>query len=224
MTDFLPRARPGSAPVLAQARPPGSPSGASPGTDPAAVVAASLGDPELFSEIYHAYFDPIHRYLAGRLGSDVADDLAAEVFVTAFRARGSFDPVRGGVRPWLFGIATKLVARHRRAEARRYRVLGRAAVELVAEEETDQVVERVTAQQLHGPLMAALARLPARERDALLLVALGGLSYEEAATAMCIAPATVGSRLSRARAKVRAALGTRPEPDRALGTRSEQDS
>lgn len=213
MADIPPRARPGSALALAQAKPPGSPGAGSPGPDHGAVVAASLGQPELFGEIYHAYFDPVHRYLAGRLGLDVADDLAAEVFMTAFRARRSFDPVRGGVRPWLFGIATNLVARHRRAEARRYRALGLAVGEPVTEEETDRVVERVSAQQLHGPLMAALARLPGRERDALLLVALGGLSYEEVATAMSVAPATVGSRLSRARAKVRAALGTRPEQD-----------
>jgi RNA polymerase sigma factor (sigma-70 family) len=140
-----------------------------PGNDHGGVVAASLGQPELFGEVYRAYFDPVHRYLAGRLGSDAADDLAAEVFMTAFRSRRSFDPDRGAVRPWLFGIATNMVARHRRTEARRYRALGRAAADPVADGGTERVLERVSAEQLQGPLMAALARLPARERDALLL-------------------------------------------------------
>ncbi|MGH3407055.1 MAG: RNA polymerase sigma factor [Streptosporangiaceae bacterium] len=208
MTDLLPRAQPDGELVLAESKPPGSP-----GADHGALVAASLGQPQLFGEIYHAYFDPVHRYLAGRLGLDAADDLTAEVFMTAFRCRKSFDPDRGTVRAWLFGIATNLVARHRRAEARRYHALGRVAGQRVTDGEADRVVERVSAEQLRGPLMAALARLPARERDALLLVALGGLTYQETAAAMSIAPATVGSRLTRARKKVRAALSASPARD-----------
>lgn len=43
--------------------------------------------------------------------------------LAAFRSRAAFDPSRGSVRPWLFGIATNLVARHRRTETRRYRAL-----------------------------------------------------------------------------------------------------
>jgi RNA polymerase sigma-70 factor (ECF subfamily) len=208
MTDVLPRGLATDALTLAGAQPPRSAD-----ADHGAVVAASLSRPELFGEIYHAYFDAVHRYLAGRLGPDTADDLAAEVFMTAFRCRRSFNPDRGAVRPWLFGIATNLTARHRRAEARRYHALGRAPREQPTDEETERVMDRVSAQQLRGSLLAALARLPARQRDALLLVALGGLSYEEAAVALSVAPATVGSRLSRARTKVRAALDAYPASD-----------
>ncbi len=43
-----------------------------------------------------------------------------ETFLVAFGDRARFDPRRGGLRPWLFGIATNLVARHRRKEARHY--------------------------------------------------------------------------------------------------------
>jgi RNA polymerase sigma-70 factor, ECF subfamily len=56
-------------------------------------------------------------------------------------------------------------------------------------------------------LAAALAKLPAGHRDALLLVAWGDLSYEQAAVALGVPVGTVRSRLSRARGRLRQALG-----------------
>jgi len=81
---------------------------------------------EDFAAIYERYFVEIYRYIAGRLGRDVADDLAAETFLVAYRKRDRLDPARGHVRPWLYGIATILVGQHRRQETRRYRALARA--------------------------------------------------------------------------------------------------
>jgi RNA polymerase sigma-70 factor (ECF subfamily) len=102
---------------------------AGPVSDDAAVLAGSLRQPEWFGQIYDRHFPGIYRYIESRLGSDAADDLTAETFIDAFRRRASFDPARGAVRPWLFGIATRLVAQHRRAEARRYRALARTPAE-----------------------------------------------------------------------------------------------
>jgi DNA-directed RNA polymerase specialized sigma24 family protein len=82
-----------------------------------------------FAEIYEQYFPAIYQYVAGRLGRDIADDLAAETFVIAFRERHSFDPGRSAIRSWLFGIAMNLVAGHRRSEARRYRAIARASTD-----------------------------------------------------------------------------------------------
>jgi RNA polymerase sigma factor (sigma-70 family) len=176
--------------------------------DDATLIARSRRDPNLFAAIYDRYFADIHHYLAGRLGPDAADDLAAETFLAAFGARDRFDPVRGTARPWLFGIATNLVARHRRAEARRYRAMARADGPADVGDDENQMAERLTAQRLRRPLAVALAGLPAGERDALLLVAVGGLSYEEVAAALGIPPGTVGSRLNRARQRVRQALAS----------------
>ncbi|MDX6742638.1 RNA polymerase sigma factor [Actinocorallia sp. A-T 12471] len=74
-------------------------------------------DPERFTDVYDSYFDAVHGYVAGRLGVETADDVAAETFLLAFKQRAGFDPSRGSMRAWLFGIATNLVARHRRAWA-----------------------------------------------------------------------------------------------------------
>jgi RNA polymerase sigma factor (sigma-70 family) len=162
-----------------------------------------------FAEIYEQYFPAIYQYVAGRLGRDIADDLAAETFVIAFRERHSFDPCRGAIRPWLFGIATNLVARHRRSEARRYRAMARASADRLYVDHEDQIATRLTAQQLREPLIRALTALADGDRDVLLLVAVAGLTYPEVASALAIPEGTVGSRLNRARRKIGAALGTR---------------
>ncbi len=162
---------------------------------------------EQFGEIYEQYFAGIYAYVAGRLGRDIADDLAAETFLTAFRIRRGFDPERGELRPWLFGIATNLIARYRRAEVRRYLVLAQESADEPADDPQDQIMTRLRAEQMRKPLALALAQLSEGDRHALLLVALADLSYAEAAIALGIPPGTVGSRLNRARRTMRAALG-----------------
>lgn len=178
------------------------------------MLANFQGDPECFAAVYDAYFRQIHRYVAARLGLAAADDLAAETFLVAYRKRAAFDPVRGQVRPWLFGIATNLVARYRRDEARRYAALSR--MPLVPRQELDASLEdsilaRVSAQRLAGRLTAALRGLAAGDRDVLLLAAVAQLGYQEIAAALDIPAGTVASRLSRARSKVREALGAEGE-------------
>ena len=118
--------------------------------------------------------------------------------------------------PWLYGIATRLIGRHRRAEVRFFRAIARTGVDPAAEPIADQVTDRIAAQAARRELAAALARLSQDQRDVLLLIA-SGLSYEETALALDVAIGTVSSRLVRARRKVREALGgldpTRPGED-----------
>ncbi|MBW8481949.1 RNA polymerase sigma factor [Actinomadura sp. PM05-2] len=175
----------------------------------AAVIARSRREPECFAALYDRHFAGIHRYLTARLGRDAADDLAAETFCVAFRKRAGFDAARGAVRPWPYGIATNLAAQHRRDEGRRYDLLARAAAGGPGgpDDVADRVADRVTAQDLRPRIAGAVAGLPDGDRDVLLLVAVAGLGYAEAAAALGIPGGTVGSRLNRARRKVRLALG-----------------
>jgi RNA polymerase sigma-70 factor (ECF subfamily) len=176
--------------------------------DDAAIVARSLRDSSQFAAIYDRYFVEVYRYLAGRLGRDIAEDLAAETFLIAFRKRERFDPALGRVRPWLYGIATTLVGQHRREETRRYRALARAGRRVLdsVESHDDRVADAVTAQRLGRQLAAALAGLSPGDRDVLLLVAISELSHQEIAVALDIPYGTVGSRLNRARRVLREAL------------------
>jgi RNA polymerase sigma factor (sigma-70 family) len=170
------------------------------------LVAGYRRDPELFTAVYDRYVRDIYRYVAGRLGVHAADDVAAETFLVAFRQRDRFDPDRGGLRPWLFGIATNLVAHHRRKEARHYQALARCGTANPADSHEDRVVTDVAARRMQPQLARALSTLSKGERDVVLLVALSQLSNEEVAKALGIPYGTVGSRLSRARKKLRNAI------------------
>ncbi|WP_033261025.1 RNA polymerase sigma factor [Amycolatopsis vancoresmycina] len=160
--------------------------------------AAPVTGVDQFTEVHDRHFPEVYRYIAGRLGAQAAEDVAAETFLVAFDRRGKFDPARGDLRAWLFGIATNLVSRHRRKEARHYRALSRLDPREAAEGHENRVVDAVAAARVGK----ALARLSAGERDVLLLVALGDLGYAEVAEALGISPGTVGSRLNRARKKL----------------------
>ncbi|GAA2621018.1 RNA polymerase sigma factor [Actinomadura fulvescens] len=177
-----------------------------PNAEDARLIAASLRDPECFTAVYDRHYTIIYRYVAGRLGPQAADDIAAEAFLVAFRRRRSFDAGKGTLRSWLFGIATKLVSQHRRAETRRFQALARVGSDPAIGSHEERVVTWVTAEGLQPQLARALAALSAKERDVVLLVALGDLGHDEIATALGIPYGTVGSRLNRARRKLRAAL------------------
>ena len=175
--------------------------------DDASVIGRSRNEPEVFEIVFRRYADQIQRYVSRRIGADAADDVGAETFLLAFRQRDRYDPERADARPWLYGIATNLIGRHRRAEIRQYRALARTGADPVMESFTDRVDDRVSASAASRQLAAALAGLPEAYRDTLLLVAWGDLSYEEAARALGVPVGTVRSRLSRARSRLRRTLG-----------------
>ena len=175
--------------------------------DDAAVIQLSRHEPEYFTELFRRHAPYIQRYVVRRLGQDAADDIVAETFLLAFRQRDSYDQTRPDARPWLYGIATNLIGKHRRAEIRLYRALARTGADPVTESFTDRIDDRVSASTAGRRLAAALARLSAELRDTLLLVAWGDLSYAEAATALGVPVGTVRSRVSRARSKLRRTLG-----------------
>jgi RNA polymerase sigma factor (sigma-70 family) len=175
--------------------------------DDATVIQLSRHEPEQFTVLFRRHAPHIQRYVIRRLGSDAADDIVAETFLLAFRQRDRYDPARADARPWLYGIATNLIGRHRRAEVRLYRALARTGADPVCAPFTDRVDDRVSAGQAGQLLAAALASLPAELRDTLLLAAWSNLSYEQIALALGVPIGTVRSRLSRARTRLRRTLG-----------------
>jgi RNA polymerase sigma factor (sigma-70 family) len=173
--------------------------------DDATIIARSSEDPDLFATVFDRHFTQIHAFLQRRIGED-ADDLAADVFSIAFQRRDRFQAVHRSALPWLYGIASNLVSRHRRSEIRTLRTLARLQNVEPADDEAERVAERADAASLRVPLFGALAGLQARDRDALLLVAWEGLTYDEVAVALEIPLGTVRSRLNRARNLIRSAI------------------
>ena len=178
--------------------------------DDAALIAESCRVPDRFGAVFDRHALAIHGYIARRLGPDAADDLVAEAFLVAFRKHAAYDPGQPSARPWLYGIATRLISRHRRDEVRFFRAIAQTGIDPAAAHGGDPVAEEgirhADAQAWRPRLALALASLSKADRDALLLVT-DGLRYEEAARALGIPPGTLSSRVARARRKLQQALG-----------------
>jgi RNA polymerase sigma-70 factor (ECF subfamily) len=173
----------------------------------AELIAASLRDPERFAGVFDRHFAAIAAFLRRRLERSLADELAAETFLRAFDCRGGYDVARADARPWLFGIAARLLSHHRRSEERRLRAFARVGRMAGEERGFDEVDARLDAMAASSLLAAALRSLSAADREVLLLYAWAELTYEEIAVALEIPVGTVRSRLHRAREGVRRGLG-----------------
>ncbi len=168
------------------------------GGDDGEVIRASLADATAFGVIFERYHARIVGYLACRVGPDVAEDLASEVFLAAFRQRASFRKDTANAAPWLYGIAINLVRHWRRSNVRRRRAYCRAAGSSSTWIDPD-VDSRVDAERCSTELGWLIGCLSNGDRDVLLLFALAELSYPEIAEALSIPLGTVRSRLSRTR-------------------------
>jgi RNA polymerase sigma factor (sigma-70 family) len=171
-----------------------------------AVIRASVSDPERFSLLVRRHAPAIQRYVTRRIGREPAEDVVAETFLTAFRQRAAYRDDGRDCLPWLYGIATRLVHRHRRTEVKQLKLLARTGGDPVLEPFTDRVDAAVSADASKLRVAAALAELPASQRDALLLLVWADLRYEQIAAATGVPLGTVQSRISRARRRLREKL------------------
>lgn len=163
------------------------------------------GDRSAQQELYNRFAERIHR-LTLRLTGNAQDafDLTQDTFVRAFQRISSFDG-RSGIGTWLYRIATNealQLFRKRGTEQRHLKVLAE---------------QRATATPKNQPTARqevedALARLSEPHRAILILKYQEGLSYDEIAEVLEIAPGTVASRMNRARAELRAILTGGPAP------------
>jgi len=166
------------------------------------VIGRSLGEPEAFGLIYDRYAPTLLRFLGRRVGARVAEGLVGELFRLAFERRETFDASRANALPWLYGIGSNVLLKHRRAEARRLRASARM---LAAGPAVDRRASAAAldARVLFPRVADAIETLPDPEREALLLFAWEELPYEAVAEALGLPIGTVRSRLNRARARLR---------------------
>ena len=168
------------------------------------VIGASLAEPAVFGRLFDRHATVLFRYLVRRVGVDDAELLLGDVFRVAFEKRDSYDRARPNARPWLYGIATNLLAHHRRRETRRIAATARLlATQRPPDDPVDRIVARLDAADLWPHVAEAVGRLPEGERDVLLLYVWEELSYDEIAAALDLRVGTVRSRLNRARESLR---------------------
>jgi RNA polymerase sigma factor (sigma-70 family) len=167
------------------------------------IIERSSTSPRAFAELYDRHAPTVHRYAGRAVGVTAAEDVMSSTFLVAFERRGAYDLGRPDALPWLLGIATNLLHRHRRSDARARRAMAAfhdATVQMDAESDAS---DRIDAGRGIDVVRAELARMPEREREVLLLHAWGGLDHAGIARALGIPEGTVGSRLHRARRRLR---------------------
>jgi RNA polymerase sigma factor (sigma-70 family) len=171
----------------------------------AEVIGRSLDEPESFGLIYDRHAATVLRFLGRRVGAGAAEGLVGELFRVAFERRKTFDGSRASALPWLYGIGSNLLLKHRRGETRRLRASAQMAA---AGEAADRRAgtAALDARLLFPRVADAIEALPDGEREALLLFAWEDLSYQSVAEALELPIGTVRSRLSRARAQLRELL------------------
>src|SRR3712207_878268 len=141
---------------------------------------------------------PLRRYARSLTRDETqAEDLVQDTLVRAYERRGSFR-AGGNLRGWLLSILHNTFIDHRRRHLAEALRLEQAAAFSDTEAPPEQE-DRVRLRQVQAAFMS----LPDEQRAALHLVAIEGLSYQEAASALKVPVGTLMSRLGRARAALR---------------------
>jgi RNA polymerase sigma-70 factor, ECF subfamily len=183
-----------------------------PETDDDLLARMQSGDEQAFVTIYRRRQAGIYRFALNMSGSEaVAEDVTQEVFLALIREECGFDPARGSLAGYLYGIARKLVLRQ--AEKSRFDAgllsdIEEAAVPALAV--IDDPLIDLTRREGVESLRRAVLALPRRYREVVVLCDLEEVDYVDAAQILGCPIGTVRSRLHRARALLLEKLQARP--------------
>jgi RNA polymerase sigma factor (sigma-70 family) len=180
--------------------------------DGALAALARGGSDVAFETLVRRHQGPLRGFLRRVcVTADLADDVAQEVFLTAWRRIGQYRG-EGTFRAWLFQIAWRAARDARRGHTR----AGARDTEWVRETETMEMLQPAADARLD--LTRALARLPEDQRAVLALCYAAGFTHAEAASALGLPLGTVKSHALRGRDKVLELLQARPEPPQTLAS------
>ena len=173
-------------------------------TDHTLLTATADGDGDAFAAFFRRHEAAVTRFAVRRCASaDEVADAISDTFLVALRRASAFDPGHGDARPWLLGIAQRVIGGQRRSRLRRARLIGRAAALPAYEpDEAERVEAAIDAARRLDDLRPRIDALPRRDRDVLELVALADLEPHEAAIALGISANAARLRLARARRRL----------------------
>jgi RNA polymerase sigma-70 factor (ECF subfamily) len=188
-------------------------------TDDELLTRLRRGDEAAFVALYRRRQGAIYRFAMHMSGSaTAAEDITQEVFLALLRQECGFDPERGTLSGYLFGIARKLVLRY--LERRRADVALESEADDAASPELaviDDPLIDLTRREGIEALRRAVLALPRRYREVVLLCDLEELDYADAAVVLRCPIGTVRSRMHRARALLFEKLNQDRNPRLAVG-------
>jgi RNA polymerase sigma factor (sigma-70 family) len=155
---------------------------------------------QLFTDVYEGHYRAVLAYFLRRgVSAEDAADATAETFAVVLRRSDQLP--QGDPRPWLYGVARRVLANQHRAERRRAALRNVLQHTTRSEENSDGA---------GADLLSALDRLSVSDRELLLLTAWEGLAPREIAQTLEVPASIVSVRLYRARRRLRAQMARRP--------------
>ena len=157
-----------------------------------------------YERLYTEHARAVFSYCLRRTSTEEAKDAMADVFVVAWRR---FDdiPDPDNALPWLFGVARNVLAHRSRTARRRQRLAAKAAV--THEHSVPSPEGQVVRSAEHEAVVAALQKLPERDREVIRLVEWEGLSRDTVADMMFVSRSAIDKRMARAYKKLARHLG-----------------
>jgi RNA polymerase sigma-70 factor, ECF subfamily len=171
---------------------------------------SAKGDEQAFALLYRRHQAPLYRFALRMTGHPwAAEEIVQDVFMTLIREPKKFDPARGALGAFLYGVARNRIMNHRERTPR----------DLSLDEQSDQnngfhpwpadrgtPLEYAQTRERNAQIRAAVLELPVEFRETVILCELEELSYEETARVLDCPVGTIRSRLHRGRALLLAKL------------------
>lgn len=164
------------------------------------------GSADAWGALHDAFAESMWKAIARLMGTSAADvaDVVQETFLAAARSARTFDPARGTLWLWLWGIGRRQVALHFRKQQRHDRLRDAHDRKAIRDQHGDAPSAALEAAEQATLVRLALAELPDNYEDLLIAKYLDGLSVEQLARRHGCTEVALRSKLARARAAFRA--------------------
>jgi len=165
------------------------------------------GNEGAFEALYQRYQGPIYRFALHMSGNNaIAEEVTQEVFMAVIGKPKSYDPQKGTVGGYLFGIARNLMRRGFEHSAHSIPFVEELEEDTGAVANDIDLLEDLTQAESLECLRKAVLALPQAYREVVVLCELEEMPYLEAAAVLKCSPGTIASRLSRAKAMLKTKL------------------